>query len=406
MKILSVNKFYHVYGGADRHFFELNEVYRQAGHQVIPFAMHHPRNYPSEYDQYFVSYINFWDDPGWQDRIRAPGRVLYSGEARRKIRRLIEDTQPDIAHVHLIYHQISPSILPVIKEHGIPIVQTLQDYKPICSTYSMVSQGKVCERCRGGRFYQGAFQRCNHGSLSASLLNSVEMYLHHALGWYDLPDVYVAPSDFLRRKMIEFGMPSDRLVHIPNFVNTDTFTYSGTCDDYFLYAGRLVPIKGVGTLLRAMGYVRSRNVRLVIVGTGPQQPELESLTAQLCLQNVEFVGYQSGDQLRALMANAMFSILPSEWYENCPISVLETMAIGKPTIGAGIGGIPELIDHGADGLLFESGNAEDLAEKIESLVADPRRCREMGRSAREKAVRQYSHEQHYQAILDVFRRVM
>jgi len=406
MKILSVNKFYHIRGGTERYFFELNELYRQAGHEVIPFAMKHPRNLPSPYDRYFVSYINFWDNPGWRDRIRAPGRVLYSVEARRQIRKLIEDTKPDLAHLHLVYHQISPAILPIIKGYDIPIVQTLPDYKPICSTYSLVSKGKICERCKGRRFYHVVLQRCNHGSLSASLLNSVEMYLHYALGWYDLPDVYITPSDFMRRKMIEFGMSSEKLVHIPNFVDTNEYVYSDASDDYFVYVGRLVPVKGVATLLRAMGRTRSGNVKLVIVGSGPQRPELEALRAQLDLANVAFLGYQSGDKLKALIANARFSVLPSEWYENCPIAVLESMAMGKPVIGARIGGIPELIDHGTDGLLFESGNAADLADSIEFLNADRQRCRDMGRAARDKVERRYSHRQHYQAVLDVLRRVM
>jgi len=406
MKILSVNKFNYVRGGAERYFFELNKLHKQAGHEVVSFAMKHPQNLPSPYDQYFVSYINFWDNPDWRDRIRAPGRVLYSVEAKRRICKLIADTKPDVAHIHLIYHQISPAILPVIKEHGIPIVQTLHDYKPICPTYSLVSNGNTCERCRRWRFYHAVFQRCNRGSLFASLLNSVEMYLHYALGWYDLPDVYITPSDFMRRKMIEFGIPSDKLVHIPNFVNTDECAYSGVSDNYFVYVGRLIPVKGVRTLLQAMERVRPGSAKLLIIGSGPQRQELEALRARLNLENVEFLGYQSGEKLKTLMGNAMFSVLPSEWYENCPISVLESMAMGKPVVGARIGGIPELIDHGTDGLLFESGNAADLADNIEFLVKNRQHCRDMGRAARDKMVRQYGHRQHYRAVLDVLRRVM
>jgi len=406
MKILSVNKFYHVRGGSERYFFELGDLYKQAGHEVIPFAMKHPHNLPSPYDRYFVSYINFWDNPDWLDRIRAPGRVLYSVEAKHRISKLIADTKPDVAHIHLIYHQISPAILPVIKKYGIPIVQTLHDYKPICPTYSLVSNGNTCELCRGRRFYHAVLQRCNRGSLFASLLNSVEMYLHHALGWYDLPDVYITPSDFMRRKMIEFGMQSEKVVHIPNFVNADECAYSSVSDNYFVYVGRLIPVKGIRTLLHAMELARPGSAKLLIIGSGPQSQELESLKTRLNLENVEFLGYQSGEKLKALMANAMFSVLPSEWYENCPISVLESMAMGKPVIGARIGGIPELIDHGTDGLLFEPGNVADLATNIEFLTGNRQRCRAMGRAARDKVVRQYGHRQHYEAVLDVLCRVM
>ncbi len=406
MKILAINKFYHILGGTERYFFELNALHTQAGHTVVPFAMRHPMNLPCPYERYFVSYINFWNAHGWREKVKAAGRVLYSLEARHRIRELIEDTRPDIAHLHLIYHQISPSILPVIKQSGIPIVQTLHDYKPICPTYNLVAAGTICERCKGKRFYHATLQKCNHSSLSASLLSSLEMYLHYALKWYDLPDIYVTPSEFMRSKMIEFGMQPEKLVHIPNFVNTDEYTYSDVGDGYFLYVGRLVLIKGVETLLRAMHQIRSRQVKLLIVGAGPQQPELEALQRKLGLGNVEFLGHQPRDKLQALMANAMFSVTPSEWYENCPLSVLEAMAMGKPVIGARIGGIPELINHGVDGLLFEPGNAAELAEQIDTLATDRQLRRTMGMAAREKVVNKYSHKQHYQAIIELYRRVM
>lgn len=406
MRILSVNKFYYIYGGSDRYFFELNALHRRAGHKVVPFAMKHPENLSSPYDRHFVSQVNYWDNPNLREKIKAAGRVLYSVEARRWVRELIENAKPDIAHIHLIYHQISPAILPVIREYGIPIVQTLHDYKPICPTYSLISWGRICERCRGKRFYHAALQRCNHGSLSASMLNSVEMYLHHALGWYDLPDVYITPSDFMRRKMIEFGMPSEKFVHIPNFVDADKYGYSDTTDDYFVYIGRLVSIKGVATLLRTMARMQSQSVKLAIVGDGPQRSELESLKIQLGLENVDFLGYQSGEKLEALIASAMFSVLPSECYENCPMSVLESMAMGKPVIGARIGGIPELISHGEDGMLFESGSVDDLADKIDYMLTDPQRCQEMGMRAREKVVVHYNPKVHHRQILAVYQQLL
>lgn len=406
MKILAVNKFYYVHGGSDRYFFELNELCRRAGHLVVPFAMQHPRNLPTPYKHYFVSQVNYWSKSSLLDKIKAASRILYSMEARRKIRLLIEDEKPDIVHLHLIYHQISPSILPVIKEYGLPVIQTLHDYKPICPTYNMIAQGKTCERCKGKRFYHAVLQRCSHGSLVLSALNAIEMYLHYALGWYDLPDIYITPSDFMRRKMIEFGMSPQKLVHIPNFIDINKYAWTTTSDDTLIYAGRLVRVKGIETLIQAMARIQSIGIKLVIVGDGPQRTELESLKSRLNLHNVEFCGYQSGAALRALMANAMFSVLPSEWYENCPMSVLESMAMGKPVIGARIGGIPELIDHEIDGLLFEPGNATDLADKIKLLATNPALRQEMGNRARQKMANQYDAQHHYEAILDVYRQVM
>jgi len=366
--------------------------------------MKHPKNLPSPYDRYFVSQVNFWNNPSLQEKIRAAGRVLYSVEARRRIRELIEDVKPDIAHIHLIYHQISPAILPIIKEYGIPIVQTLHDYKPICPTYSLVSKGRVCERCRGKFFYHATLQRCNRGSLPASVLNSIEMYLHHMLRWYDLPDVYITPSDFMRRKMIELGMPPEKFVHIPNFVDPQKHPYSTDFGDYFVYVGRLVPIKGIRTLLLAMKQVDE--ARLLIIGDGPQREELEEFTTYSRLENVEFLGYQSTEILLGLMSRARFSVLPSECYENCPMSVLESMAMGKPVIGARIGGIPELISHSEDGMLFESGNVDDLADKIDYMLTDPQRCQEMGMRAREKVVVHYNPKAHHRQILAVYQQLL
>jgi len=402
MKILSSNKFYHIYGGSDRYFFELNELHCRAGHEVIPFAMRHPRNLPSPYDQYFVSQVDFWGKSSLREKVRAAGRVLYSVEARRRIRELIEDTKPDIAHIHLIYHQISPAILPVIRQYGIPIVQTLHDYKPICPTYSLVAQDRICERCAGAKFYNAILQRCNHGSLSASILSSLEMYLHHTLGWYDLPNVYITPSDFMRRKMTEYGVPYEKVVHLPNFVDPQKYAFSRDSDGYFVYVGRLIPIKGVKTLLRAIRRIPQTDARLLIIGDGPQRPELEAIKNQLNLTGVVFMGYQPTEKLKVLMSRAMFSVVPSEWFENCPMSLLESMAMGKPVIGAKIGGIPELINHGDDGLLFEPGDVEDLEDKISYMLTSLQRCREMGRQARQKSVSSYSPEIHYQRIMSIY----
>lgn len=406
MKILSVNKFYHLFGGSDRYFFELNQLHEQAGHQVIPFAMQHPQNLDTPYEEYFVSEVNYWNDPDYRDKIKAAGRIFYSSEANRKIRRLIEATRPDIAHIHLIYHQISPSILPVIKEYNIPIVQTLHDYKPICPTYSFVSNGQICERCRGKKFYNATLQRCNHGSMMASFLNTAEMYIHHALHWYDLPDIYITPSNFMRSKMIEFGMQADKIIHIPNFVDVNQYQFSKNYDKYFVYLGRLHKIKGLKTLISAMEQIKNSDIKLYLIGDGPQKTELKEVVRKLDLNNVEFCGYQSGTKLKALLENAMFNVLPSEVYENCPMSVLELMAMGKPTLGARIGGIPELIEDGIDGSLFESGNVDDLVENLNYLLARPSQCVEMGIAARNKAVRKYNPELHYQEISRIYKRLV
>jgi glycosyltransferase involved in cell wall biosynthesis len=406
MKILSINKFNYIFGGSDRYYFELNELHQKAGHQVIHFSMQHPENLPSPYSDDFVSHVDFWNTGGWVDQIKSAGRILYSREARHKIANLIERTKPDIAHIHLIYHQITQAIVPILKEHGIPVVQTLHDYKPICPTYRLLSNGAICERCKGKKFYHAALQRCNNGKLGASLLNSVEMYLHHSLKWYDLPDIYHAPSKFLLSKMVEFGMPERKFIHLPLFIDPDKFTFSEHTENYFVYFGRLAPVKGVKTLIEAMAKIKKPDSRLLIIGDGPQRAELENLTSNLSLKNVEFLGYRTSDDLRRIVSGSLFSIYPSEWYENLPLSVMESMAMGKPVIAAEIGGIPELINHGEDGMLFKTKDADQLADTIQSLLSDPERCRKMGRAARDKIVARFNPPDHHREILKLYNRLL
>ncbi len=406
MKILAANKFFYLFGGSDRYFFELNQLYEQAGHHIIPFAMRHPQNLATPYEEYFVSEVNYWNLKNFRDNFIAAGRIFYSYEANRKIRRLIENTYPDIAHIHSIYHQISPSILPVIKEYNIPIVQTLHDYKPICPTYSLLSKGKICERCQRKKFYNALFQRCSHNSLIASFLNMAEMYTHHAFHWYDIPDIYIAPSNFMRTKMIEFGMQGKKIVHIPNFIDISQYEYSGINDNYFIYLGRLHKIKGIKTLILAMNKICKTDAKLLLIGDGPQRFELEALTEALDLSSIIFCGFQSGKELFRLIRNAMFNVLPSECYENCPMSILELMAMGKPTVGSRIGGIPELIEDEVDGLLFETGNVDALAEKINYLMENPSRCVEMGHAARKKVRMKYNSDVHYKQVLNLYKKLV
>lgn len=406
MRILAANKFYHIFGGSDRYFFELNELQRQEGHEIIPFAMHHPKNQKSVYEDYFVSTVNYWDNPSLSEKIQAAGRTLYSTEAKKKIAALMKHARPEIAHIHLIYHQISPVILPVIKKFGLPIVQTLHDYKPICPTYSLISKGSVCEKCLGGHYYQVVLNKCNHNSLMASSVNMVEMYFHHWMNWYDLPDIYITPSNFMRQKMIQGGLPSNKLVHIPNFVDTNKLKFSSKFEQYFVYLGRLHEIKGVKTLLNAFKKINPKSIKLLLIGDGPQRAELEQLTHNLGLQNVVFCGHQNFEALLNLLSNAMFNVLPSEVYENNPMSILECMALGKPTIGARIGGIPELIEDGKDGLLFQSGNADDLAEKLEELLSDTKRTQAMGRAAREKVELNYNPKNHLNQIQAIYNKLL
>ena len=404
MKVLSVNKFHYIKGGADRLYLEWSELLEKKGHEIVYFSMQHERNQATTYARYFVENVEFFDNGG---RRNLPGmalRVLYSRQARRRIELLIEDTRPEIAHLHNIAHQLSPSILDSLKKHGVPVVQTVHDYKFGCPTYSFFTQGQVCERCKGHRYYNAALHRCNRGSLSASLLNCVEMYFHQLIGIYDQVDLFISPSGFLREKMIEYGFSPERIVRVPNFVDTNQYVPSYTSDGYFLFVGRLVSFKGVSTLLEAMRSVQES--QLYIVGEGELRGQLEARAKEESMQNVSFLGYQSGPELKSLIANAMFTVTPSEWYENMPYAILESFALGTPVLAANIGGMPELIEPGVNGLLFEPGSVVDLVEKVRYLLLNRQQLASMGKRARAKVEREYDAETHYERVMQVYERFL
>jgi glycosyltransferase involved in cell wall biosynthesis len=264
----------------------------------------------------------------------------------------------------------------------------------------MYTGGKLCEKCSGGRFYNCFLNRCTKGSAFGSLINTVEMYLHYALRYYQNVDRYITVSSFYRDKMIEAGFQPEKVVHIPNFIDASEFQYTGADKGYGLYFGRLSDEKGVGTLLKSLALCP--DIPFYLAGSGPQEKELKEFAERTGLRNVTFLGFKKGEDLKKLVQEASFTVIPSEWYENCPMSVIESLAMGTPVIGSRIGGIPELIRDGVDGLTFKAGDPEDLALKMRSLWKAGARRKEMGLKGRAKAEREYSPELFYAKVMKIY----
>jgi glycosyltransferase involved in cell wall biosynthesis len=404
MKVLSVNQFYGLNGGSDRCFHDWNRVLVEHGHQFVPFAMRADNDFPTEYRDFFVSNVQFFDGKkSLRESLKIAARIIYFVEARRKVTKLVELSRPEIAHLHIIYHQLSPSILPAIKGFGIPIVQTLHDYKRICPTYHLASHDRICERCKKHKYYHAVLQRCNRGSFTASLLNCVEMYVHKALQIYERNvDLFISPSHFLKDKMLEFGFKPKRFEVVPNFIVLDGYEPNYGGDSYFVHFGRLVRVKGLMTLMEAMSLLKSKKLQLYIIGRGYMQPEMEAYCKERGMDNVKFLGWKSGEELKELIRNSLFTIMPSEWYENYPLSLLESLAMGKPVLVSNIGGMPEMIVDGVDGLICKPGDPENIAEKIDYLFANRHRLPEMGRAAREKMEREYTPERYYDRVMKLY----
>jgi glycosyltransferase involved in cell wall biosynthesis len=328
------------------------------------------------------------------------GKIIYSWEARDRIKALIERFLPSVAHAHNVYHHLSPSIFPVLKAAGVPTVMTAHDLKLACPAYKMLSHNQICERCKGGRIYNVALHKCIKDSTALSGLVFVETAIHRTLGLYrNTLDRIVVPSRFYISKLIEWGWPEEKLVYIPNFAQTDNlepFEHEG---DYFAYVGRLAPEKGIGTLIRAAAI---SGQKLIVAGTGPEEQSLRALAAETG-GDVTFAGYVSGERLHRLIGEAKALILPSEWYENAPISILEAYALGVPVIGADIGGIPEMIVPGETGMVARTGDAEDLARVMsEAASLTPQARRKMGRLGRTWAGQEFSPEAYRNRTLELY----
>jgi glycosyltransferase involved in cell wall biosynthesis len=398
--LLAINNYYYPRGGSETIFFEHNRMLEALGWDVVPFSMRHASNLPSPWSDYFIDELEMNGDYSLLEKLARVPKVIYSFEARRRLGRLLDRVRPDVAHAHNIYHHISPSILGLLKRRGVPTVLTLHDLKIACPAYNMLARDGVCERCRGGRLYNVVTNRCIGGSAVMSMVVGLEAVLHKVLGSYRrCVDLFVVPSKFYIDKFCEWGMPRSLFRHVPNFVDLSGYEPRYTSGQSFLYFGRIIRQKGVATLIRAAADAR---VPLQIAGTGPDLAAMRELATQLG-SDVSFLGHLGGAALRDTVRNARAVVLPSEWYENAPVSVLEAYALGKPVIGARIGGIPELVRENETGVCFQSANSAALAAALLDMQArSDTELEQMGRAARHWVEQEFTVQMYQQRILNAY----
>ena len=400
-RLLAINNYFYRRGGAEAVFLDQMRMFSDIGWDVTPFAMRHPDNDDSPYAKYFVDEIEYGRESGPLTKASQAAKIIYSFEARKNLKALIEQAPPSIAHAHNVYHHISPSVFETLAQAGVPTVMTTHDLKLACPAYKMLANDGICERCKGGRVQNVLLKRCIKDSVALSGLVMVETIVHRALGLYrDKVDRLVAPSRFYREKLGEWGWDQSRIAYVPNFVDAAAMRADWGEGDYFVFAGRLGHEKGLSTLVRAAAL---SGERVVIAGTGPEEPALRQLVDELKAP-VTFRGYVSGESLLRLIGEARALVLPSEWYENAPMSVLEAYGLGTPVIGARIGGIPELVREEETGLLARSGDAEDLAAALSRMAAfGSERRGQMGAAGREWVLADFSPEAHRDRLLSLYR---
>lgn len=399
MKVLQVSQNLFIRGGSDRMFLDTCALLERHGHTVIPFVAQHPENAASDYSDYFPPAADF-DHPGAGDLLR----YIYSRPAAKAIRRLIRDHKPDVAHLHIYYGKLTASILPVLKAEGVPIVHTMHEYRQISPNYTLVHNDNIDEGCCGMHAWRAAVRRFNRGSLSRSALATIEWYVSRMIGSQRRIDRFIAISDFQKRKVAEHGVPGDRITRVYNFVEPGVVMAKGAAPgtgDYFLYFGRIERIKGVFTLADAAAALPE--IKVKIVGEGDAKAELAEYLTSKRINNVELVGFTQDDELKQLIRCSLAAVLPAEWYEPFGLTVLESFAQERPVIASRIGALPELIDEGADGLLFEPGNADALRTQLQTLANDPARADTMGKAGRAKLLERFTPDAHYHELMRVYR---
>lgn len=365
MKILMINKFLYPNGGSETYIFKLGEYLQKIGHEVQYFGMEHEGRCVGNNIEAYTSNMDFHSGSKLSKLIY-PIKTIYSSEAREKIRLVLDDFKPDVCHLNNFNYQLTPSIILEIvkwrKQTGkkCRIIFTAHDYQLICPNHQLKNPitNENCEKCLGGKFINCVKGKCIHGSTVKSMVGMLEAYFWKMNGAYKYIDKIICCSEFLKKKMDSNSLFAKKTIALHNFVEEAEYKEVEK-KDYILYFGRFSEEKGINTLLKACKLLPE--IQFVFAGSGPLEDKINEVS------NIKNVGFQKGNSLEKLIREAQFTIYPSEWYENCPFSVMESQMYGTPVLGAKIGGIPELIVEGKTGELFESGNINSLTEKIKEI---------------------------------------
>lgn len=404
MKILQINNVHYRRGGADAVYLNTAELLLQNGQEVIFFNTLKKDNIPCKDERYWVSSIES-RAKGLKSTLLELRNFFYNPEAAKKIEILIKAEKPDIAHIHLFWGcGISPSITKVLKKYNIPLVQTVHDYRMICPIALLMDrEGHVCERCQGRFFYKAGIYHCSHHGRIRSIIMAAETYYHNRFFYpTDVVNGFIFVSHFALNKHIQYmpKMKGANTTVLYNFAPVDDVLSRDDTVAYFLFYGRLSHEKGIKTLIEV--FKNNVHLKLKIVGTGPLEKDLRSQYNNY--YNIEFLGYRSGESLKSLVRNAMFVCVPSEWYENNPMTIVEAYSMGTPVIGARIGGIPEIVEDGTTGYQFESGNVGNLSQVINyaaSMNTDDYTV--MRQNARMFYQEHFSPNNYYERLMDFYK---
>lgn len=398
MKVLMINKFLYPNGGSETYIFKLGEYLEQMGHEVQYFGMEHKgRCVGNRVDEY-TSDMDFHGGSKIS-KLTYPLKTIYSKEARVKIRKVLDDFQPDVCHLNNFNYQLTPSIiLEIVKwrketKKNCKIIFTAHDYQLVCPNHMLNNPNthKNCEKCLGGHYINCVNGKCIHNSTAKSVIGMMEAEFWKLKGTYRYIDKMICCSEFMKTKLDTNPFFANKTIAIHNFIDKVEWQ-DNEKKNYVLYFGRFSEEKGIGTLIKVCQQLP--DIQFIFAGTGPLENVINDVP------NIKNVGFKKGKELEKLIREACFSIYPSEWYENCPFSVMESQMYGTPVIGADIGGIPELIQAGKTGELFESGNSNSLKLKIQNLWNDKDLCKQYSENCRN--IEFDSIDRYYQKLIKIY----
>ena len=389
MKFLFVHNEYQHAGGEDIVFDQERRLLERAGHQVVSY---HRSN----------SEIEAYSGVG---RLGLIKQTVWAADTRREVAELLRQEKPQLVHVHNTFLMVSPSVYAACQDAGVPVVQTLHNYRLFCPAANFFRDGHVCEECTQHSLWQGIRHGCYRDSRPATATVALMLTLHRRRRtWLEGVESYIALTEFARQKFIAGGLPADKIVVKPNFLQPDPGE-SKQSREYALFVGRLSVEKGLPTLLAAWKLLQEP-IPLVLVGEGPLGAELELTAKQLGLSTVCFRGRLARQETLDTIKRARFLLLPSECYENFPMSIVEAFACGTPVICSRLGAMQEVVADGRTGFHFAPGSAEDLATKVEWAWTHPKRIAEMGAEARQEYENKYTPEKGYSTLMGIYARAL
>ena len=387
-------------GGAETMLVLTADLLRAAGHEVVPFAVAEERTLPTP----VRSSLPVAAGAGSRSRFGEAWAGTWSPRAHRALLRVVDEVRPDVAHVHHVFERLTVSVLDALRRRGVPTVMTLHDYKPVCPNYRLFTDGAPCTRCLSGGYWQVVRHRCLEGSRWRSVAAAADAYASRGRGVYDRVDRFLAPSAFLRDRVVDGGLPADRVEVLPNpVVAAPEPRPARAGPPVVLYASRLVAEKGVHTLLDAAARLPA-GVRVRLAGSGRLEPAVRARVAAEVLP-VDVLGAVPPSRVAAELRAAAVAVLPALWWENCPMAVLEAAAGGVPMVASAVGGVPELVDDGTTGLLVSPGDAAALAGALTRLLSDPAEAERLGRAGWARVRSRHDPGAHVAALQEVYRRV-